>query len=178
MVKTINKLPNNKSSGPDGIPYELIKYGGEAVETSLYTMLTKIFDTEELPIQWMDTTMVSLPKVKKNPEYMDNKRGLTLSNTTEKLMEKVILNRISTELPFTEAQAGARKGRSTTDQVFALKTLLNQRKSEGKTTYLAFLDIEKAYDKAWKAGVMLSLWRKGIRGKIWRIMKKLSEGIT
>ena len=178
VQKTIKNLPNNKASGPDEIPYELYKYGGEKLTDTIYDIFTQIFEEETIPQDWLSTTMVSLPKPTKSPHLSENKRGLTLNNSIEKIFQRILLNRLSEVIPFTEAQAGARKGRSTTDQIFTLKSVLYHRKSQGKTTYLAFIDIEKAYDKVWKAGVLLNLWRKGIRGKLWRILKKLNQGLT
>ena len=44
--------------------------------------------------------------------------------------------------------------------------------------FKAFLDFEKAYDKAWLDAIMVTLWDNGIKGKIWRMVKKLNEDIT
>ena len=43
---------------------------------------------------------------------------------------------------------------------------------------MAFLDLHKAYDKIWKATVSANLWSKGIRGKIWRIIRNLNNNLT
>jgi len=88
------------------------------------------------------------------------------------------VNRLVQALPFTEAQAGARKGRSTQDQVFTLKGVINHRTQQGKPTYLAFLDVKQAYDSVWKAAVLLNLWEKGIKGKMWRVLRALNNDLT
>ncbi|KAL4135669.1 hypothetical protein QTP88_007267 [Uroleucon formosanum] len=49
-VKTaINNLKNWKAPGTDGIPAELIKYGGEALHQAIYEVCQKIWNEEELP---------------------------------------------------------------------------------------------------------------------------------
>ena len=92
--------------------------------------------------------------------------------------ERILINRVAEVLPFTEAQAGARKGRSTAGQAFILKTILHMRVSEKQPTYLAFLDVKKAYDKVWKAAVLVTLWERGIRGKMWRLLRLLNIGLV
>ena len=51
-----------------------------------------------------------------------------------------------------------------------MKLINQQRKHEGEETYIAFIDIEKAYDKVWSNAIFYLLWDWGIKGKLWRIM--------
>ena len=179
VQEAIKSLPSNKAAGPNRLIYEFIKNGGQPIAQSLHSLFNRIFTSESPPMSWQDSTMVMLPKSgKKDPEKLENKRGLTLSDVTCKVYERVLLNRITKVLPYTEAQAGARKGRCTTDQGFTLKSVLHERKATNKSTYLAFLDLHKAYDKIWKAAILTTLWQKGIRGRLWRNIKSLNESLT
>ena len=137
VKNTIKSLPNNKSAGPNRLIYEFLTHGGEPVAKSLHTLLSSIFSSETPPTSWQDSTMVMLAKSnRKDGEMLENKRGLTLADCTCKVFERILLNRISQVLPYTEAQAGARKGRSTMDQSFTLKATLFQRTSDKKTNLL------------------------------------------
>ena len=178
VQEVISSLPNNKTPGPDSIPYEFLKNGGPGMEQSLFNVVSSVFDQEIIPSQWQQSTTTCIPKGKKNPEYLSNKRALTLASNVAKVFERVMVNRVSKVLPFTEAQAGARKGRSTADQVFILKHVLRSRKAANQPTYLAFLDIKQAYDQVWKAAVLTTLWERGVRGKMWRILKLLNTNLT
>ena len=174
--EVISSLPSGKAVGRDAVPYEFIKHGGENMVLAITLLIQQIFDEEKIPESWNKLLTISLPKGKKNPEYLDNKRGITLSSNVEKIFERVLINRVSKIVPFTEAQAGARKGRATHDQIFTLKPVLNERKQRGNATYLAFLDVQKAYDSMWGAAVVKNLWERGVRGKMWRVLKALNEG--
>ena len=66
-----------------------------------------------------------------------------------------------------EEQAGFRSGRSTLEQLFILHELCGQRKERKLPTFLAFLDIRRAYDRVWRTGLELRLWECGIRGHMW-----------
>ena len=69
---------------------------------------------------------------------------------------------------------GAREGRSSVEQLFILKSVIQQRKFQRKQTYFALIDIEKAFDYTWR-GMFYNLWQRGVRGKIWSIMYNLCQ---
>ena len=71
-----------------------------------------------------------------------------------------------------EGQAGFRLKRSCID---TLSELVQGRLREGKTTYALFLDVKKAYDMVWRDGLWLKLWDMGVKGRIWRVIKKIYE---
>ena len=67
-----------------------------------------------------------------------------------------------------EGQAGFR---SCIDNVYTLSELV-QGIERGKTTYAFFLDVQKAYDMVWRDCLWLKLWDMGVKGRIWRVIKK------
>ena len=179
VKQAISTLPCNKSAGPDDIKYEFLRYGGPKMTSNIHTIMAYIFQHEISPHAWHTATMTSTPKGnRQDPELVQNKRGLTISSAVGKTFERVLLTRIAPRIPFTEAQAGARKGRSTTDQQFILKSIAKDRMDQQLPTYVAFLDIHKAYDQIWKPAVWLNLWQRGIRGKMWRVLKLLNSNLS
>ena len=74
-----------------------------------------------------------------------------------------------------EGQAGFRKKRSCVDNVYTLNEIVQGRLREGKETYAFFLDVKKAYDTVWRDGLWVKLWGLGIRGKMWRVIKRMYE---
>ena len=49
------------------------------------------------------------------------------------------------------------------------------RLREDKKTYVFFLDIQKAYDSVWHDGLWYKLWDMGVKGRMWRVIKKMYE---
>ena len=41
--------------------------------------------------------------------------------------------------------------------------------------YAFFLDIQKAYDSVWHDGLWYKLWDMGVKGRMWRVIKKMYE---
>jgi exonuclease III len=178
LAKVIDNLPKGKAEGPNKICYELIIHGGDFLKSSLLHICNNVRESESIPEAWEKAGIITLPKGNKNPHKLENKRSITLADVACKIFERLMLNRLAHKIPFTEAQAGARKGRSTTDQVFILKSVIRSRTGRKLPTYIAFLDLHKAYDKVWKAAILENLWRSGIRGKSWRLMRRLNQNLT
>ena len=92
--QTIRSLKNKKSTGPNKIKNEFIKYGGGELTKSLSQTFNKIFENETIPISWNKSNTTDSDKRKPDKEPLDNKRGISLTNNICKLFEKLINNRI------------------------------------------------------------------------------------
>ena len=71
-----------------------------------------------------------------------------------------------------EGQAGFRVGRGCVDNIYMLNELVQGRLKEGKEF---FLDVQKAYDSVWRNSLWFSFWEFGVRGKMWRVIKRIYE---
>ena len=61
------------------------------------------------------------------------------------------------------------------DNVCTLNEIVQGRLKEDKETYAFFLDVQKAYDTVWRDGLWLKLWDMGVKGRMWRVIKKMYE---
>jgi len=55
--------------GLDNIPAELSKHGGDTVLERMHRICVTLWETGEWPEDWMDSTLVAIPK--KRPPKMD-----------------------------------------------------------------------------------------------------------
>ena len=92
-----------------------------------------------------------------------------------KILNNRLVERLDKGRLLHEGQAGFRLKRSCIDNVYTLSELVQGRLREGKTTYAFFLDVQKAYDMVWRDGLWLKLWDMGVKGRIWRVIKKMYE---
>jgi hypothetical protein len=58
----IGKLKSYKSPGADQIPAELIKAGGEILNSEIHRLTCSIWNKEELPQQWKEYIIVPIYK--------------------------------------------------------------------------------------------------------------------
>jgi exonuclease III len=171
------RLHNNKAPSPlDSVSNELLKYGGEA----LHAALAALFDMQFQGEAKAKTRGVITPVFKKgDPTEPANYRPITLGSAIDKLYNLVLNKRIMGHLEqhnkLHDAQQGFRPGRSAVDNIFMLRTCLDARLQRRMETYVLFLDIEKAYDKVWRAGLLWHLWHKGIRGKLFRVLANMVD---
>ena len=52
------------------------------------------------------------------------------------------------------------------------------KKKKKKNTYLAFLDLWKAFERVWREGLFYLLWQNGIQGKCWRLLWSLYKKVN
>ena len=70
-----------------------------------------------------------------------------------------------------EYHGAHRKGRLLEDNIFNLKWLRSMRRDDEKKTWLAFLDISKAFDTILRDQFFCNLWELGVQGKAWHLVK-------
>ena len=64
-----------------------------------------------------------------------------------KVLERVVEGFIRQRVVINDMQCGFMQGRSTTDAIFILRQLQKKHLVAGKPLYLAFIDLEKAFDR-------------------------------
>ena len=82
--ETINSLPNNKAAGTSRIPYELFKHLSDNASLYLKHLVTECFNTSEIPLQWKDATIYSIPKPYDWNCYLSNTRPICCLTLLEK----------------------------------------------------------------------------------------------
>ena len=98
----------------------------EEVNDVTYKLKNNKSSSPVIPEEWKYGQITPLYKGKGKHDDLHNYRGITVNSNIEKTFERVLNNRIIPVLNYTEAQAGGRKGRSTIDQLFKLKSVMNQ----------------------------------------------------
>ena len=74
-----------------------------------------------------------------------------------------------------EAQSGFRSHRSTIDQIFTLKTIMEKRREYNKPLFMCFIDISKAYDSV-NRNLLRKVCRKyGISEKLVDLLRLLYQ---
>lgn len=143
IEESIKSLKNNKAPGEDGIIAELWKLNDPQITEMLHGIITDIWTTETIPNDWKTAIVHPLHK-KGDKTDPNNYRGISLLPVTYKILSKILLNRLESQTDHLigEYQAGFRKGRSCSEQIWNLKMIL-QHKSKLVVT---FVDFKKAYD--------------------------------
>ncbi|VDP40803.1 unnamed protein product [Schistosoma margrebowiei] len=143
----VRQIKNGKAAGPDNIPAEALKSDIEATTNMLYLLFKKIWEEEQVPMDWKEGHLVKIPK-KGDLSKCENYRGITLLSIPGKVLNRVLLNRMKdvVDAQLRDQQAGFRKDRSCTDQIATLQIIVEQSVEWNSSLYINFIDYEKAFD--------------------------------
>ncbi|VVC30510.1 Reverse transcriptase domain [Cinara cedri] len=85
---------------------------------------------------------------KGDPQICNNYRGISLLNVVYKILSYCILDRVKhiAEEILGDYQGGFRPNRSTTDQIFSLRQIIEKSWEFNKSICILFVDFKKTYD--------------------------------
>ena len=152
----IKALKKHKSPGCDEICGEMIVAAGDEAIDLYYTLIKKIWLTEQWPLDWKKSIYVTLPK-KGDMQLCSNYRTIALISHASKILLNILMKRLVTKLEreVSVTQAGYMKNRGTRDHLFNLITLIQKHNEMNIDLRICFIDYSKAFDcvshkKMWK----------------------------
>ncbi|WP_435316530.1 reverse transcriptase domain-containing protein, partial [Klebsiella pneumoniae] len=161
--------------GPDMITNLMLSHLTEAQREILLKGINKLFSESQYLEEWGVEIKLPFLKPGKNPKDPSNYRGISLTSSIGKLMERMVSNRITWFLEKNEkynpAQSGFRKGKSTMDAVYQLVANINKAMEKKNHLTAVFFDLEKAYDTIWRSEVIKTLIKMGIRDQTLHFFK-------
>ena len=175
VQRAIKQMKNGKAPGNDGISADLIKAGGLPMAKWLHEIFVDIWENETIIEDWSTAILIRLYKNKGDKKVCDNYRGISLLVVTSKIFSRIILNRVQDLLDkqLLEEQAGFRSNRSTIDQIFILKMVMEKSYNNNKPLSMCFVDIMKAYDSVDRDLLWQICRHYGLTDKIVRMLKLL-----
>ena len=176
IKKAILKLKRGKSPGIDSIHAEML-LADINLSTRVFTKLFhNIWNNNNIPEDWCKGLIVKLPK-KGDLLNCDNWRGITLLSIPGKIFCRVLLNRIDAAIDrkLRQEQAGFRKGKGCTDQIFALRNIIEQCLEWNAPLHIVFIDFKKAFDSVHRNSLWKILLSYGLPEKVVSLIKLFYE---
>lgn len=161
LKEYLARLKNGTAPGIDRINMELFKYGPEVLLNELAELLEEVYLNNSTPTEWLITTQIPIPKIKR-PEQLSDFRRITICSTAYKLYAKFLLEELNKFIDLPLYQAGFQRNRSCDDHTFVIKKLLDERWKKGLKTYVLALDIKQAFDRLMLKDVPLTLAFYGV----------------
>ena len=183
LAKAISSCKNNKSAGPDQIPYEVWKLMPKGMMRRIARMFDTFVTKNSVPSEWEVSKGTPLYK-KGDAADAFMYRIISLTDTLSKIYERVILARImpvvSTYL--STHQHGFRRGHNTEGAAFLLANAVGMGKTVHEArrhgmTYTAFIDIRKAYPTVHRPAMFSKLKQAGIGGHLFRAIEAMYHNV-
>ena len=179
LTHSINKL-KNKAAGYDCLPNEILKC--KNVFQFLYTFFYYCFENCVVPEEWGKAIISPILKAGKKSYEPLNFRGISILSCVGKLyssiMESRITNYCETFNLVADQQNGFRAGRSCSDHIFVITSIIRNRLSFGEYTFCALIDMEKAFNWVRRDLLFYCLLNSNINGKIFNAIRSLYKNTT
>ena len=176
ILSLIRHLNPNKATGSDGISGQMLILCDNSVVLSLKIIFENILNTSTFPDMWKLANVTPIFK-KNDKQLIKNYRPISLLPICGKIFEKILFNNIYNYFNvnnfLTKNQSGFRPGDSTTNQLLYLVNEIHEAFENPKSLEVraVFLDISKAFDKVWHAGLIFKLKQNGICGSLIKLFE-------
>lgn len=180
VATALKRMKLGKAPGICGINGELLRSG----EQDMVLWLTHLFNVawmkEEIPEDWRRGVILPIWKRKGDKQTCGNYRGITLLSTPGKVFMQILLKRAQTCLRSRRRieQAGFMPNRSTIDQIFALRQLIEKVREFRESLHIAFVDFKCAFDSIDRQAIWSIMKNCGVDSKVIRLIKNFYVGST
>ena len=175
LNKALKKLKPRKSPGPDKIHNEMLTHLGLPGKKVILSFINRTWNQGILPDSWKIATIKPILKKGKPADDLKSYRPISLSSCLGKLAERIINGRLywylETNKFLNVAQAGFRNGHRCEDQLFRLSQKVIDGFHDKKSTTAVFVDLQQAYDRVWRKGLLFKMQTLGIKGKLYNWIK-------
>ena len=139
LAALLQKLPLNKSPGPDCIAAEHLLYADESLRFLLSELFNMCIVHGYIPNSCLNTTIAPICKNNNgNMSDTSNYRPVAVATVMSKLLEHFILSNISPFLGTTDNEFGFKAGHSTDQCTFLLKQTASYFVTHGSSVHAVF----------------------------------------
>ncbi|XP_058811040.1 uncharacterized protein LOC131675929 [Topomyia yanbarensis] len=159
------------STGPDSVGYPMLRQLPLSVKTALLGLLNRVWRNGCFPASWRTGIVVPIPKPNTSESGCAAFRPITLVNCIAKVFERIVNRRLTTELEakgrLDKRQHAFRASRGIDTYLAELDRSLP---NNDEHCMIASLDLSKAYDTTWRFGILRSLLKWKIGGRMYKIL--------
>ncbi len=168
VMAAILNMKSNCSSTADRIFTQMLKAGVDILAPALTKLCNMIFTTGVFPLDCGCGYLTPIPK-KGDLSLAKNYRGVTVTSNLSKVLTSILHSRLvevlEAENQMNEFQFGFRHGRSTSDAIFCLRSLVDRSLAKKQKLYACFVDFRSAFPSVWRNALFYKLQSVGVGGR-------------
>ena len=158
----IKKMKRSKAAGPSGVVADMLKAAGDAGTIWVTELCNAVVREGRIPEDWCKSWMVNVYKGKGDALECGSYRGIRLLEHVMKILERVVEVRVRKIVRIDDMQFGFMAGKGTTDAIFVVRQLQEKYLAKKKDLWMAFVDLEKAFDRVPREVVWWALRSLGV----------------
>ena len=162
VLAAIKKMKKSKAAGPSGVVSDMLKAAGDAGTVWVTDVCNAVVRDGKIPEDWCKSWMVNVYKGKGNALECNSYRGIRLLEHVLKILERVVEERVRRIVKIDDMQFGFMKEKGTTDAIFIVRQLQEKYRAKKKDLWMAFVDLEKAFDRVPREVVWWALRSLGV----------------
>ena len=174
VKKVITNLESSKASGPDCIPVVVLKNCEPELSYILVKLFNMCLNESCFPDSWKVSSVVSVFKNVGERSAAKNYRPVSLLSVVSKVFEKLVNDRTVDYLEncglFSDFQYSFRSSQSTADLLTVVSDRIASAFNRSGATRAVALDIPKAFEIVWHAGLLRKLKSYEISGQIFGLI--------
>jgi hypothetical protein len=169
VLKILKGLDITKANGSDGVSNRLLKETAFEISSPLSDLFNTSFNLAKVPLSWKESNICPIHK-KEDKSLVSNYRPIALLSCVGKVQERVVYlhlyRYLKAENLLTWKNSGFKELDSAINQLLYITDKMHKALEEGKEICMVFLDVSKAFDKVWHAGLLHKLRCMGIEGNL------------
>ena len=161
LKEAINSGKSSAAPGPDQITNLMLKSCPPHILLVILSLFNASLKNGHLPTNWKHSKIIMIAKKNMPKDSFSSYRPISLISCLSKCLEKIINSKLiswaeqNSILP--DCQAGFRKKNSCQDHILRLNQHITEGFNKQQITTCVMFDLEKAFDKASHAGILLKL---------------------
>ena len=171
----VSRISSVASKCPE--KYKFLLNSGQSFQKCIFDLFSKVWETEKKPQQWRNTVIIQLYKKKGDISSFDAQRNIHTKDYIPKLFEGIVVDKSREKIikSTSKFQIGGIPGHRSQEHLFCVKSVIELYSELSLPLYIQIFDISKYFDKEILKDAMDTLYRCGIRGKMYRLWYELNR---
>lgn len=144
--------------------------------------MNRCIDECDSPHVWLTSVVVAILKKNRSPADPDGHRAVVLECCLLNMLTLLIHRRLYSWAEgagiIPPSQNGFREGYRTNNNAFILRCLIDRARAQGKTVFVAFVDISNTFPSTNQAALWMKMYDMGVCGKLFDWLRMLYRKMT
>ena len=150
---------------------------GPSMKPALFNLCSTIWDKEELPSRWQQSTLVQIYKGTGPRNDLQNQRFIHIKDEFPKFFGNLVMTAAKDTLTnnMSKYQIGTKPGHRAQEHLFVIKSVISLYRKLDKSVILSAWDVSKYFDKEYLPDVMGELYKNNLHEKLYRLVYLMNK---